>query len=103
IAVLFDRAGTRAIRWSALGGGLLVGWNLLLLGVYRHCVGGAQGGDPVAVLAMVGRYLMHRPLEGFGMLAAASWLTYTLIAAFRDELDHAAPGVPTRIRRPLAA
>jgi hypothetical protein len=79
-AVLFDGAGPRTARGVAVVGSLLVGWNLLLLGVYRHCEGGVYGGDPAAVLAMVQRYVRHRPLEGLGMLATA-WLTYTLIAA----------------------
>jgi hypothetical protein len=90
IAVLLDRGDPQTVRRLAWGGGVLVGWNLLLLGVYRHCVGGAGGGDPAALLAMVGRYFVLRPLEASGMLAAASVLTFTLVAAFRDDLSQAA-------------
>jgi hypothetical protein len=99
-AVLFDRAGPRTARRMAVGGGLLVGWNLLLLGVYRHCVGGAQGGSPAEVFAMVNRYFVIRPLEAVGMLAAAGWLMYTLAAAFAPPRSPAAVApVPTPHRR----
>jgi hypothetical protein len=103
IAVLFDRAGPRTIRWLAVTGGLLVAWNLLLLGVFRHEVGGAEGGDPLAVLALVRKYFMLCRSEGVGMLAAAGWLTHTLVAAFRKDLPHAPAEVSPRLRRRLAA
>jgi hypothetical protein len=103
IAVLFDRASTYTARRLAVGGSLLVGWNLILLGVYRHCVGGEQGGDPAAVFAVVGRYVVLRPLEGLGMLAATAWLTYTLVSALGRDRGDAAGGVTTRIPHHVAA
>jgi hypothetical protein len=103
LAVLFDRTNPRGARWLAVSGGLAVGWNLLLLGVYRHCVGGAQGGDPAAVIAMVGRYVEKRPLEGVGMLAAAGWLTYTLVAAIGSPRGHSASLVPDQMSPRVAA
>lgn len=78
LAVLLARTG----RGGAVAGGLLVGWNLFLLGVYRFCVGGDQGGDPVELLAMVSQYVFLRPLDAVGMVVAAGWLTSTLATAF---------------------
>jgi hypothetical protein len=103
-AVLLDRASPRTARWAALGGGLLVGWNLLLLGVYRHWIGGLPDGELAAVFTRAERYIIRRPLEALGMLAAASWLTYTLVAAFGDDRGRAAARVaPDRIPHRQAA
>jgi hypothetical protein len=102
-AVLFDRANTRTVRGLAVGGGLLVGWNLLLLGVFRHNVGCWFGGDPAAVLATVQRYVWHRPLEALGKLAAAGWLTYTLVSAFGCDLGRSPRVVPARFPHQAAA
>ncbi len=78
-AYLIEMANSRARRWIAFGGGLLVGWNLILLGVYRYCVGGVLGGDPSTVLTLAERYIVRRPLDALGMMAAGVWLTYTLV------------------------
>jgi hypothetical protein len=91
IAVLFERLNDRTSRRLAAGGALLVACNLLLLGVCRHGGGGPEGGDPATVLALVGLYLFHRPLEAIGLCALAGWITYVLIAAFRPEDDVASP------------
>ena len=85
-AVLFDRASRRTACCLAIGGGLLVGWNLLLLNPYRHRLPGG-GNDPAAVFAMVQRDFSIRPFEGFAMLAAAGCLTVTLVAAFGISVD----------------
>jgi hypothetical protein len=79
-----------------------VGWNLLLLNVYRHG-GGGQGGDPAAVCAMVARDVRFQPMLALGMLSMAGWLTYTLVAAFRYDRDHAANLVPEQAPYRLAA
>jgi hypothetical protein len=103
IAILFERLDDRMSRRLAVAGALLVAWNLLLLGVYRHGEGGAEGGDPATMLAMVGLYLMHRPLEGIGLCAVAGWMTHVLVTAFRPaDSDVAALGSEP-IRKRLAA
>ncbi|MDB5308450.1 MAG: hypothetical protein JWO38_2652 [Gemmataceae bacterium] len=84
-AALFARANPGSARVLAAAGGVLVGWNLLLLGVYRHCVGGMLGGDPLAVVSMVGRYVLLRPLEGLGVVLAVGGLTFVLVRAFRGD------------------
>ena len=87
-AILFEGIGFRRASGLAFGGGLLVGWNLLLLGVYRHCVGGSDGADPAAMFALVKRYVCLRPWEAIAMVSAATYLTRTLAVAFRDEQSH---------------
>jgi hypothetical protein len=85
MAVLIDRLGRRMGRQLVTLGAVLVAWNLLLLGVYRQGMAGAEGGDPAAMLAMVGLYLHQRPLQGLGLCALGGWITYVLVAAFPPE------------------
>jgi hypothetical protein len=103
VAVLLDRASARTARRLALGGGVLVGWNLLLLGVYRHCIGGVDGGDPMAVLGWVVRYIGLRPLEALAMVGATGGLTYTLIGALRSAEWNEGGLVPDQKSRRQAA
>lgn len=102
-AVLLDRAGPRAARGLALGGGLLVGWNLLLLGAYRYCIGGEHGADPAALLALAERYVVRRPADAIPVLAAAVWLTCNVVAAFGTVRGPAAGAVAAREPDRLAA
>jgi hypothetical protein len=92
VAVLLERANPRMSLFVAVGGSLLMCWNLLLLGGYRHCVEGANGGNPAIVFGMVIRYVMHRPLEAIGILLATAWLTYTLVAWFLQKSAESAAG-----------
>jgi hypothetical protein len=85
MAVLIARLGPRMGRQLVTLGAVLVAWNLLLLGVYRDGVAGAEGGDPAAVLAMIGLYLHQRPLQGLGLCVLGGWITYVLVAAFPPE------------------
>lgn len=86
LAVLLDRATARTAKWLMIAGGVLVGWNLLLLGVYRHDLGGTvAGAGPVELWEMVGQYFMARPLKALAMVAAAGWLIYYLVDAFRSD------------------
>jgi hypothetical protein len=94
--VFFDRANRRT-RWLAIGGCLAVGWNLLLVGAFRHCVGCDAGGAPAEVWALVVRYVRHRPLEALGILVLVSWLTYTFLIAFRLNRVQIANSVPERL------
>ena len=82
-AVFIDRAGRRVACWLLVGGGVLVLWNLLLLGVHRHGVGCYEGGSPAAAVAAVGKLVRLRPFEGVAALMAAGWLTFTMLAARR--------------------
>jgi len=101
IAVLFDRLGARMSSRLASAGAVLVAWNLLLVGVYRQDVGGAEGGDPAALLGMVGLYLWRRPVEGIGLCALAGWIAYVLVAAFRvkdgDAASQRSETIPDRL------
>src|SRR5262249_17506451 len=85
IAILLDRLGPRMCRRVVTVGAILVAWNLRLLGVYRHGVGGAEGGGPTTVLAMVGLYLDHRPLEAIELCVLGTWIAYVLVAVFRAQ------------------
>ena len=51
IAVLLDRASPRTARLLAFSGGLLVGWNLLLLGGFRCACAKALGDNAFTVFA----------------------------------------------------
>ena len=84
IALFFHPARRRTARWAAVGGGLLVAWNLLLLGVYRHYLGGSQGGSPAEVCAMAARYFILRPLEAIIILALVGWMMAIPFAALRN-------------------
>jgi hypothetical protein len=103
IAVLFDRPGTHTVRRLAVVNALLVAWNLLIVGAYRHGLGGAEGGDPAAMLAMVGMYCVHRPIEAIGLCALGGWVTYVLVAAFRPKPRDVASLESEPIRERLAA
>lgn len=102
LALLLDWVSERTARRLLVGGGVLVGWNLFLLGVYRHSLGVIQGGDVAAVLTAALRFIEKRPLEAIGMLAAATWLTKTLIAAFHTDREPVAGAAPDQVRPRLA-
>jgi hypothetical protein len=102
-AVLLDSASPQVARRLVVVGGVLVGWNLLLLGAYRHCLVGMTGADPAMVIAIVLRYFRLRGLDGLGMLALAGWLTYVLASAFRPNRARVAAGVPVELPERTAA
>jgi hypothetical protein len=103
VGVLVDRLGPRMCRRLVTIGAVLITWNFLLLGAYRRGVGDAAGGDPATMLAMVGLYLLHRPLEGIALCALGGWITKVLTSAFRpDRGDVASPGSEPMLER-LAA
>ena len=95
VAVLFARSTPRTARFLAVAGGVLVGWNLMLLGVYRHNLG--MSGDPAEVFQMVVRFVRLRPLEGIvTLLTAGGFLAVTVGALrVRPETIAATPVVET--------
>lgn len=93
LAVLFARVGPCGGRRLAVVAGLLVWWNLMLLGGFRHHTGCPSGGTPVEMLEMVYRYVLARPFEAVMVLVAVGWLTRVLVVAFREE-PTAAAAVP---------
>jgi len=84
IAVLFDRASPRSARRLAISGGLLVGWNLLLLGGFRCAVAEVMGDNAFTVFAVAARYIKIQRLEALAMLTVTAWLTYHLVDAFQS-------------------
>jgi hypothetical protein len=96
-AVLFQNASKRTSRWLAVGGCLAVGWNLVLVAAFRRGVGLAAGGAPAEVFAMVIGHVRYRPLEALGVLVLVSWLTCTILVAFRFDRGQIADAVPERL------
>jgi hypothetical protein len=82
--------------FAAIGAGLLVLWNLLLLGTYRHWIVGPHGGTPEEMLHFVSRFCVLRPLEAAGMLILAAGFTAVLVSAIRKTPVTAEMPLPER-------
>jgi hypothetical protein len=83
LAFLLDNVPPRTVRRLAIVGGGLVGWNMILVGVHRNCLGDINGGSPAAVAGMAIRLLVSRPIEVVAAVIGAVRLTYLLRSAFR--------------------
>ncbi|HEY2786880.1 MAG TPA: hypothetical protein VGJ05_18105 [Fimbriiglobus sp.] len=88
LAVLFERANAKWAHRFAIGLGVMIAWNLALVGIYRHFVAGATGGNPLVLLMAVGRYATHRPVEAVGTATLAVWMALRLVTAFRSIPSH---------------